>query len=109
MSYDVTGMTPDECVARRDALNRIKLKSLPMEISPTHYLDDKAVRRTSRILSERGVVSLGGPAPLTPGRRSSAPVCVCVCACVCVCVCVCACVRVRACVRAVLTVCIVRL
>ncbi|XP_064397134.1 histone acetyltransferase KAT7-like isoform X3 [Halichondria panicea] len=68
------GMTPDECVARRDALNRIKLKSLPMEISPTHYLDDKAVRRTSRILSERGVVSLGGPAPLTPGRRSSAPV-----------------------------------
>ncbi len=74
MSCDVTGMTPDECVARRDALNRIKLKSMPTEISHTHYLDDKAVRRTSRTLSERGVVSMGGPAPLTPGRRTSAQV-----------------------------------
>ena len=75
ISCDVVGMTPEECVSRREALNRLKLKSLPIESSPVQLFEDKAVRRTSRSFIERSVVSLGGPAPLTPGRRNSTQVC----------------------------------
>ncbi len=74
MSYDVIGMTPQECVSRREALNHLKLKSLPLEPTYNQSFQDKTARRTARTFNERGVVSLGGPTPLTPGRRSSAQV-----------------------------------